>query len=223
MLQVIDEGLWSTTRKLRFFGLETGTRMTVVRLARGGLVVHSPIGLDASLKAEVDALGPVVAVVAPSLFHHLFVGDWRAAYPEALLCCCPGLDRKRSDLAWDRVLGDTPEPEWQGELDQVFFGAWWLANEVVFFHRATRTIVLADAVFNLGTHPSAFTRFAAVLLGNRRAGVTLLERLLIRDRPAAREQIDRMLAWNADRILLAHGEPIAHGGTEVVRNAYAWL
>ena len=223
MLQSIGDGLWSTTRPLRFLGVETGTRTTIVRLASGGLFVHSPVGLDAALRAEVDALGHVVALVAPSLFHHLYVGEWRAAYPEALRCCCPGLDRKRPDLAWDRVLGDTPEPEWRGELDQVFFGARSLENEVVFFHRATRTIVLADAIFNLGTHPSAFTRLVARLLGNREAGATWLERLLIRDRAAARAQIDRMLAWNAERIVLAHGDPIAHDATAVIRRAYAWL
>ncbi len=210
MLQSIGDGLWSTTRPLRFFGLETGTRMTIVRLANGGLVVHSPVGLDAALRAEVAALGPVVALVAPSLFHHLYVGEWRAAYPQALRCCCPGLDRKRPDLAWDRVLGDAPEPEWHGELDQVFFGAWWLANEVVFFHRRTRTIVLADAIFNLGTHPSATTRIVARLLGNREAGVTRLERLLIRDRAAARAQIDRMLAWNAERMSVAESPYLPH-------------
>lgn len=223
MLASIGEGLWSTTRPLRFFGVETGTRMTIVRLATGGLFVHSPVALDAALQAEVDALGPVVALVAPSLFHHLYVGAWRAAYPNALRCCCPGLDRKRPDLAWDRVLGDTPEPEWRTDLDQVFFGARALENEVVFFHRATRTIVLADAIFNLGTHPSVFTRFVARLLGAREAGATWLERLLIRDRAAARAQVDRMLAWNAERIVLAHGDVVTDGATAVIRRAYAWL
>lgn len=223
MLAPIGDGLWSTTRPLRFFGVETGTRMTIVRLGNGGLFVHSPVALDARLRTEVDALGPVAALVAPSLFHHLYVADWRAAYPDALRCCCPGLDRKRPDLAWHRVLGDAPEPEWQADLDQVFFGARSLENEVVFFHRATRTIVLADAVFNLGTHPSAFTRFVAGLLGNRDAGATWLERLLIRDRAAARAQVDRMLAWNAERIVLAHGDIVTRGATDVIRRAYAWL
>lgn len=223
MLTPIADGLWSTTRPLRFFGIETGTRMTVVRLAHGGLVVHSPVGLDEALRREVDALGHVAAVVAPSRFHHLYVGEWRAAYPDALRCCCPGLERKRPDLDWQRVLGDVPEPEWRADLDQVLFGARTLENEVVFFHRATRTIVLADAVFNLGTHPSALTRAVSWLMGGSRPGATWLERLLIRDRVAARAEVDRMLAWDAERIVLAHGDVIANGGTEVLRRAYAWL
>ena len=225
MLERITDGIWSTTRPIRFLGLETGTRMTIVRLSDGRLWVHSPVGLDAELRAEVDALGEVAAIVAPSLFHHLYVGEWRAAYPHAIRCCCPGLDRKRPDLAWDRVLGDAPEPEWRADLDQVFFGARTLENEVVFFHRATRSIILCDAIFNLGTHPSMLTRGVSWLmgLGSSAPGATFLERIMIRRRADARAQIDRMLAWNAERIVLAHGQIIPTGATEVVRRAYAWL
>jgi hypothetical protein len=121
------------------------------------------------------------------------------------------------------VLGDQPEEAWRGELDQVFFGARSLENEVVFFHRPSHTLICADAIFNLGTHPSRFTRVVARLMGSRKPGATLLERVLIRDRVAAREQVDRMLAWNADRIILAHGDIIESGGREVLRRAYAWL
>jgi len=223
MLKQIAEGLWVEARRLRFLGIETGTRMTVVRLADGGLFVHSPVSLDGETRKAVDALGPVKAVVAPSGFHHLYVGEWMRAYPDAIVCACPGLERKRGDLRWSRVLGDEPEPEWRGEIEQVFFGARKLESEVVFFHRASRTLICADAIFNLASHPSRLTRVVARLMGNRRPGATLLERLLIRDRAAAREQIDRMLAWNADRIVLAHGDLIETGGTEVLRRAYAWL
>jgi len=219
----IADGLWVDTRPLRFWGVETGTRMTVVQLGDGGLFVHSPVPLDTATRATVDGLGPVKAIIAPSRFHHLSVGEWMRAYPAAIVCACPGLERKRRDLTWHRVLGDEPEPEWRGEIDQVFFGARPLENEVVFFHRQTRTLVCADAVFNLATHPSRFTRIVARLMGQRKPGATLFERVLIRDRAAARAQVDRMLAWRPDRIILAHGYIIDRGGEEVLRRAYAWL
>src|SRR5262245_8950178 len=107
--------------------------MSVVQLGDGGLFVHSPISLKRGMREAVDALGPVKAVVAPSLFHHLSVGEWIQAYPDAVVCACPGLERKRGDLRWHRVLGDEPEDEWRGEIDQVFFGARSFENEVVFF------------------------------------------------------------------------------------------
>jgi len=223
MLERLSEGLWVNARPLRFFGVETGTRMTVVRLRGGGLFVHSPVSLEPGLRRAVDAFGTVKVLVAPSLFHHLFVGDWLAAYPSAIACACPGLDRKRPDLRWDRVLGDEPEREWRGEIDQVFFSARWFENEVVFFHRSSRTLICADMLFNLAEHPSVLTRLVALLLANREPGATWVERFLIPDRATARQQIDRMLAWDIDRIVLAHGALVASDGHEVLRRAYAWL
>jgi len=222
MLQLAHD-LWVETRRLRFLGVETGTRMTIVRLSDGGLFVHSPVSFDESTRETIDALGPVKCVVAPSLFHHLSVGVWMKAYPQAVFCACPGLERKRLDLNFTRVLGDEPEEEWRGEIDQVFFGARSFENEVVFFHRRSRTLLCADALFNLAGHPSRLTRVVARVIGNRAPGATFVERLLIRDRAAAREQVDRMLAWRPERIILAHGEMIETGGEEVLRRAYAWL
>jgi hypothetical protein len=222
-LQLLAANLWVEERTLRFAGVETGTRMTVVRLAGGGLFVHSPVALDGGTRAAVDALGPVLAVVAPSRFHHLYVGEWSEAYPHAVVCACPGLAQKRSDLRWDRVLSDTPEPEWRDEIDQVFVGARSLENEVVFFHRASRTLICADLVFNLLHHPSFTTRVVARLLGNTQPGATWLERLIIRDRAGARAQLDRVLAWDIERIVLGHGALVESDGREVLRRAYAWL
>jgi glyoxylase-like metal-dependent hydrolase (beta-lactamase superfamily II) len=223
MLEPIADNLWMEARRLRFVGVETGTRMTVVRLADGGLFVHSPISLDGGTRDAVDALGSVKAVVAPSLFHHLYVGEWIRVYPDAVVCACPGLERKRRDLGWERVLGDEPEKEWRGEIEQVFFGARSFENEVVFFHRPSQTLICADAIFNLADHSSRLTRIVARVIGNRKPGATLFERVLIRDRAAARAQIDRMLAWKADRIVLAHGDIVETGGYEVLRRAYVWL
>jgi hypothetical protein len=222
-MQQLTDNLWSVARPLRFLGVETGTRMTVVRLESGELFVHSPGAAEGDAKAFIDELGPVRAVVAPSLFHHLWAGEWKAAYPDALLCACPGLERKRADLPWDRVLGDEPEDAWRGEIDQASFAARTMENEVVFCHRASRTLICCDAVFNLATHPSRLTRLVAHLLGARQPGATWLEHIMIRQRAAAREQIDRMLAWDFDRIVLSHGAMIETGGHEVLRRAYAWL
>lgn len=223
MLERLDHDLYVAERPLRFLGVETGARMTVVRLSDGGLFVHSPIPLAGGTRAAVEALGSVKAVVAPSLFHHLSIDEWQRAFPEAAFYACPGLDSKRSDLAWRGVLGDEPEPEWAGELEQVFFAARTLENEVVFFHPPTRTLICCDAIFNLRQHTSRVTRLVARALGNNRPGATWLERIMIRDRAGAREQLDRMLAWKPERIVLSHGEMVESGGSEILRRAYAWL
>jgi hypothetical protein len=223
MLDDFGEGLWIASHPLRFLGLEIGTRMTVVRLPSGGLFVHSPIPLDGELRKEIDALGPVTAIVAPCLYHHLYVADWARAYPDASVSGCPGLDAKRRDVRFTRVLGDAAPDEWSDVLDQVFFAALPLQNEVVFFHSPTKTLVTSDLLFNLAKHASGVTRAAAFLLGQREPGPTALERFMTKDRAAARVSIDRMLAWNPERIVLAHGDVVSSQGTAVLERAFAWL
>lgn len=223
VLEPLAEDLFTVTRPLRFLGVEVGARMTVVRLPGGGLFVHSPVSLDEETRAAVDALGPVQAIVAPNLYHHLYVGEWARAYPEATVSACPGLSKKRPDVTFTRTLGDDAPAEWRDVIEQVSFGALPMLEEVVFFHRRSSTLLTADLVFDLASHPSAFTRTVAALLGHRRPGPTLLERLMVRDRTAGRAQIDRILAFGAERVVLAHGPVIASGGTAVVKDGYAWL
>lgn len=225
MLELLTDNIWTTTRPLRFFGLEIGTRMTVVRLAGGGLFVHSPVALDAPTREAVDALGPVVAIVAPCLFHHLFVADWARAYPGASVSGCPGLADKRRDVRWSRVLGAEPaaDAEWRGEIDQALFDALPVQNEVVFFHLGSRTLISSDLVFHLSRHPSAVTRAANRLLGTQAPGVTVLERWMLRDRAAGRGQIDRMIGWGPERLVLAHGPIVERGGSVILADAYRWL
>ncbi len=222
MLESFRPEVWIEGRPARFWGVETGTRMTVVRLSKGGLFVHSPVALDPETRAALDALGPVRAVVAPSLFHHLHVAAWMAAYPSALFAACPGLEWKRTDLPFGCILGDPPHPLWAEDLDQVYLSA-RRENEVVFFHRKSRTLICADALLHLSTHPRASTRIVATLMGNRAPGVSHLERFMIRDRALCRRQVDRVLAWDIDGVVLAHGEPLEHDGHEALRQAYAWL
>lgn len=222
VLERFAEDVWVLPRPQRFWGLETGTRMTIVRLGDGSLFVHCPVALDAETRRAVDALGPVKAVVAPSLYHHLYVGEWMSAYRGTAFFACPGLETKRSDLAWTSVLGDALRDEWAADLDQAPLTARF-EHEVVFFHRKTRTFICADALLNLSRHPSRVTRLAALLMANTGPGKGYLERVAVRDRALCREQIDRILEWDVDGVVLAHGGLIEHGGRAAIRNAYAWV
>lgn len=196
--------------------------MTVVRMASGGLFVHSPVGLDDALRREVDALGDVVAVVAPSLFHHLHVAGWMKAYPRAVFGACPGLEWKRPDLAFDFVTTDEPHAAWRGELEQVYFSA-RRENEVVFFHPRSKTFLCADALLNLSTHDLASTRFVARLMQNTGPGRGWMEPIMVRDRKVARRQADRVLAWDFERAVLSHGTMLDGDAHRLFREAYAWL
>ena len=224
MLRQLARGIWIAERPQRFYWLEVGARMTVIRLADVSLLLHSPLELDPELRRELDSIGRVRFAVAPNRFHHLYAGQVAKAYPGARLWAAPGVERKRPDLEIAGVLGDEAPAEWRDEVDQVFFGGRPFENEVVFLHRASRTLILCDLAFNFGPTAAPFTRLLMRLLrGYDRFGPSSLDRILIRDRRAARDSLDRILAWDFDRVVVAHGDVLERGGRDAMRAGYAGL
>ena len=223
-LLALAPDLWVAERPQAFYGLEVGTRMTVIRLAERRLLLHAPVALGAALQSELDALGQVRFVVAPNRVHHLYALDALKRYPEARLWIAPGLAKKRPDLAFASELGDEAPPEWKAEVDQVFFRGRPYENEVVFFHRASRTLLLCDLAFHFGPRSPLPTRLLMRLLRSYgRFGPSKLDPLLIRDRRAARGSLERILAFDFDRVVVAHGDVLERGGRQALREGYAWL
>jgi len=220
----LAENIWIAERSQRFYGVEVGTRMTVMRLADGSLLLHSPVSLAPELRRELDSIGRVCFAVAPNRLHHLYAGEVAEAYPAVRLWVAPGLDRKRPDLVYVGVLGDEAPAEWKDEVDQVFFRGRPYENEVVFLHRASRTLIMCDLAFNFGPRAAAPTRLLMRLLRSYgRFGPSKLDPLLIRDRRAARQSLERILAWDFDRVVVAHGDVLESGGREALRQGYSWL
>lgn len=79
-------------------GFHYPTRMAVIRLTSGDLVLWSPTALTDDLRAEVETLGAVRYLVPPNSLHHTFLGDWQRAYPDATVYAPPGLREKRKDI-----------------------------------------------------------------------------------------------------------------------------
>lgn len=216
-------GVWIAEAPLRFFGLPFGTRMTVVRLSDGSLLLHSPIPLPTRLRAQVDALGPVRCVVSPNKLHHLFLAPALAAYPRARLYVPPGLARKRPELAGGEPLTDVAPAAWAETLDQLVVRGSWLMEEVVFLHRASRTLIVADLCEHFGRHSAFLTRAVARVAGMYgRPRMPPDWRFTFRDRAACRVAFARLLAWDFDRVILAHGALIDAGAKPVFEREYAW-
>ena len=58
-------------------GLRLGTRMTVVRLTNGGLLLHSPVLMSPALREELDAIGPVSHIVCPDMLSKFLPPEFR--------------------------------------------------------------------------------------------------------------------------------------------------
>jgi hypothetical protein len=191
-----------------FYGFPYPTRMAVIRLSNGSLFVWSPVALSGSLRGSIDVLGPVRYLVSPNALHHLFLAEWKFAYPEARLYASPRLRGKRKDLAFDATLLDAPEPEWAADIDQVVLHGSFYLTEIVFFHRHSHIALFADLIQNFPRDWFKGWRGMVARLGGIVApnpGAPRDWRASFLDRGAARAALDRVLAWPIERVLIAHG------------------
>ena len=223
-LRELDRDVYVLDHPLRAGGLELGTRTSLVRLPGGGLWLLSPGPLDGVAREAIGKLGPVRAIVVPNLLHHLYAADAAAAFPDARVFAVPGIEAKQPKLRIDERLGAEPPALWRGALEQVAVAGAPRMGETVFFHAASKTLFLTDLAFNL--HPQDFfTRlFMRVNGGLDRFGPTRIFRYsLLRDRAALRGSLERIFRWDFERIVVTHGEIVAHGGRELCRAAFAWV
>jgi len=220
----LDDDLWVATRPLKLIVGDVGCRMTVIRLPDGGLFLHSPVKLDDATRAALDPLGPVRWIVGPNKVHHFFLADYVRAYPDAQLVGAPGLPEKRRDLAFAHVLHDGAPLPFDAALRRRHVAGAPFMDEVVFLHPPSRTLVLTDLAFNLPPGARNEARLFHWLVGaTGRFGPHRIVRFGIRDRSAARRALADVLDWDFDRVVVAHGEVLAAGGKEAVRNAFAFL
>jgi hypothetical protein len=207
-------------------GFHYPTRMAVIRLSDRALFVWSPVALSEELRAAVDALGDVRYVIAPNSIHHSFLAEWRSAYPAAKLYAAPGLRQRRRDLEFDGDLEDAPAGEWSEEIDQVLMHGNLITTEVVFFHRRSGTAIFTDLIQHFS--PTWFTGWRAIvarldLMVASEPEVPRKFRNAFVNRRIARAALQRILAWPAKRVLMAHATPIENDGQAFIRRAFRWL
>lgn len=223
-LHALAPNLWHAQHQFSVFGIQASSRMTVVRFANGQLWLHSPIRLTPELQAAVNTLGEVTWLVAPSKMHHLFVGDWQQAFPQAKLYGPRGLARKRPDLTTLQPLAEQALPEWADELLQLPIRGIPAMGESVWLHRASETLILTDlCMWIMGDIPASSRAYAS-LMGVRKApNVSRLVRFVTRDKPAARDSVRQMLQWPISRVILAHNTVLEQDAKATLLQALSWF
>ena len=214
----LDEDLWVCDADGHERGLHIRLRTTVVRLADGGLWLYSPILFDDALADQVEALGPVRHIVAPSRAHDLFAADAHSRWPNATLWASPGLAAARPQL------GATPLPEdeacWRGQLHSVRIDAVPRIDEVAFFHVASRTAIVCDLVLNVHEESNWLARQLYRAMGVwRRPGRTRYWTWKTKDPQAAQRAYERIVAWEPRRVIMAHGDVVDEDATTWLRRA----
>jgi hypothetical protein len=209
-----------------FFGFPYPTRMAVARLLDGNVWVWSPIALTRELADDVQSIGPVRHIVSPNKLHHLFLQEWADRWPDARLYAPPGLARKKASLHFYAELGDEPIPSWEADIDQVIFRGSFAMAEVVFFHRASRTAIIGDLIQRFSDANISGWKGMVMQLGGlvgERGSTPRDWRASFLRRGPARAALRKVLGWNPERLLIAHGSCAQTGAADIIAAALSWI
>lgn len=212
---------------VQFMTIPYPTRMVVARLANGGTWIWSPIRLTPELERAVEAVGPVRHIVSPNKIHHLFLQEWSERWPEAELHAPPGLAERKPEIHFQAELADTAaSAPWAGEIEQVIFRGSFVMEEVVFFHRRSRTAIVGDLIQR--HEPAGMRGLKGLIMrldgmvGERGSAPREWRASFLRRR-MAREARERLLSWEPERLVIAHGRCAAEAATPLLNRALAWI
>jgi hypothetical protein len=214
--------------RVRDMGLMFSTRMTVVKLCDGSLWVDSPVFLPAETLRRITGLGPVTYLIAATPRHVWRLSAWHTLFPEAQLWGPrpTPFTLKKGSLPFTGILGDEPPQAWKNDLDQLAFKGNPLIEEVLFLHKPSRTVILDDLI---QIHPrvkgKVFRNALFKLEGVQPpdGGVGLDIRLSFIHRNFARQSLERLLSWEFDKLIIAHGPCIEKDAKAFVERAFRWL
>ncbi|CBJ26449.1 conserved hypothetical protein [Ectocarpus siliculosus] len=226
MVQVLGD-VWCAERPFVWNGIDVGGRMAVVKLSDGSLWVHSPVDLDEPLKEALASLGPVGHIVSPNYEHVKYAKQWVEAYPSAVSYACPGLAERQPEVGFTREVGASIEdeslPEWGDEILACFmdcetnpFTGKPFFNEVVFFHRPTKTLITSDLYWNyprkevpLGTRVWKW--------GMDKVYLPFYKKFMVTDGEAFVSKVNQILDWGVETIVPCHGGIVRSGAPQALR------
>jgi hypothetical protein len=226
LTEYVKDQIWLLEYPVRFGGMDLFARTTIIKLGNGELIVHDPCEIDDVIKDEIDSLGVVKYIIAPGSYHHLFVTDFQKIYPEAETFLCPGLERKRPDIRFEWILGNKPDPRWEGTFEQVLIQGTRYIWEVAFFHRPSKTLVLVDLLENIGDD---YRHRAGLLLrfwwkvifhmwNNPKAAPEY--QMGWGNKDIVTNALNEILGWDAQRVIIAHGENVEENVRETLARAW---
>lgn len=236
VIKTVADNIWlADGPAISFYGLPFPTRMTIVRLDNGGLWLHSPIAFRPQLLAQIQQLGPVQHLVAPNWLHYAYLPEWQQACPTALVWLSPGVQQRalsrHLQLHGDFDLGFTTDSlaatQWPQDLCTLLVGGSKVHQEVVFFHPASRTLILTDLIENFELEKCPlWSRPLFWLAGNYDPdGKAPLDMRwsFRKGKVALRLAVQQMLAWQPKRLILAHGRWYPDNAVAELLRAFRWV
>lgn len=228
-MQAFAKNVWIVDGpKVRDSGVMFTTRMTVVKLTDGSLWVDSPVPVPFDTLKYITELGSVRYLVVATPRHVWRLEAWNTLFPAAQLWVprSTPFTLKKGPLPFTGILGDAPNPDWENDFDQLIFKGSPLIEEALFLHKESRTLILDDLI---QAHPvvrgkpllNALFKLGGV--ASPKGGVALDIRLSFTNRNLARRSLEKLLSWDFDKLIIAHGPCIEKDAKAFVEQAFHWL
>ena len=211
---------------VRMMGIPFPTRMIVVKLTDGSLWVNSPVSVPPDALNGIMEWGPIRFLIAPTKFHVWRLEEWHSRFPDAELWAPPQIPKKFKGLPFAGILDDTPPRSWAADLGQLVFKGNCFIEEVYFLHKMSRTVIVGDFIANLPiVKCKPFLNFLFKLVGVTypHGGVGYDIRLSFTNRELARQSLAKLLSWDFDKLVIAHGVCVEKDAKSFVKRAFKWL
>jgi hypothetical protein len=167
--------------------------------------------------------------VGPNRLHSGWNADWHRAFPAAAVYLAPRTERQAGDRIDfpHRTLAQPHGYPWDQSIATLAVTGGFM-TEVVFFHQPSRTLVLADLIENFELHKTeSLLQRWLIKAGGVAAPDGQMPRdmrlTFVRHKAQLRAAVGKMLAWQPERVVFAHGRWFESDGTERLRHACRWL
>ncbi len=108
-----------------------------------------------------------------------------------------GVPGMPSTLKFMHTFSETIPNEWAEDFDMAPMGGIPMLNEHVFIHKPSKTLILADLVFNFDMRQKLWERmFLKMNDVHGKVGPSRMFRACIKDKKAFRESLDHVLAYD---------------------------
>ncbi len=207
----LSENLWLLRYPLKMLGADLHRNVTVMRLKSGELVIHSTGPFELDDVAHINSLGRPGWMLDTMLRHDTFAKRGKESFPDAVYLAPEGFS-KLAGVATGPLL--PAPPEWGDEIEVKRVEGVPGMEEHAVFHRPSRTLIVADLLFNFGPDAPAWTRFLMLLAVGKKhdPGMARSVRMTVKDDAALRRSLAEIESWDFDRIIVGHGDIVETDG-----------
>ncbi len=97
-------------------------------------------------------------------------------------------------------------------------------NEVVFYHPESKTLILTDTAFNFDRSFPWLTQLGAKIMGSYDTlQPSVLEKLVIEDKEKVQASVEKILSWDFQRVIMAHGSIVENDAKNQLKKGYEWF